>query len=130
MTQHIRGARSQRRRLELGSRVITARAMSCLARTVSSVRSSGPAGPVHPVRPRGFVRPRSAVPRPRANASEHDTTSNLASVLPLEAREDYRELAREDEDDARFLDAAPRDLFELLGVDADADGSDVQSAFR
>ena len=68
------------------------------------------------------------MPRSGASASKND--SSLALVLSPEAKEYYREVFTEHEDDARFLDAAPCDFFELLGVETDADGADVKSAFR
>ena len=75
------------------------------------------------------ARPRSGPRVPRsAESSEND--SSLALVLSPEAKEYYREVSTEHEDDARFLDAAPCDFFELLGVETDADGADVKSAFR
>jgi ferredoxin len=75
------------------------------------------------------ARPRSG-PRVPRSAESYENDSVLALVLSPEAKEYYREVSTEHEDDARFLDAAPCDFFELLGVETDADGADVKSAFR
>ena len=62
-------------------------------------------------------------PRVPRSAESYENDSVLALVLSPEAKEYYREVFTEHEDDARFLDAAPCDFFELLGVETDADGA-------
>ena len=52
------------------------------------------------------------------------------SCSPPDANEYYREVRGEEDGDERFLDAAPCDFFELLGVDTDASADDVKQAFR
>ena len=59
------------------------------------------------------ARPRSG-PRVPRSAESYENDSVLALVLSPEAKEYYREVSTEHEDDARFLDAAPCDFFELL----------------
>ena len=79
---------------------------------------------------RGFLAPNKRYSR-RAFASQDNPQDSLALVLSDEAKEYYREISPDSSsDDARFLDAAPCDFFELLGVETDADGSVVKSAFR
>lgn len=59
-----------------------------------------------------------------------DGEGSLALVLSPDAKEYYREVRGEGDGDERFLDAAPCDFFELLGVDTDASADDVKQAFR
>ena len=58
----------------------------------------------------------------RRYANENDT----AIVLLPEAEEYFREVR----DDDGFLEAAPCDFFELLGLDCDCDDKDVKAAFK
>ena len=58
-----------------------------------------------------------------ARAFESDST---AIVLLPEAKEYFREVR----DDDGFLEAAPCDFFELLGLDCDCDAKEVKAAFR
>ena len=58
----------------------------------------------------------------RRYANENDT----AIVLLPEAEEYFREVR----DDDGFLEAAPCDFFELLGLDCDCDDKEVKAAFK
>eukprot|EP00747_Dinoflagellata_sp_TGD_P189286 gnl/TRDRNA2_/TRDRNA2_49438_c0_seq1.p1 gnl/TRDRNA2_/TRDRNA2_49438_c0~~gnl/TRDRNA2_/TRDRNA2_49438_c0_seq1.p1 ORF type:complete len:442 (+),score=71.60 gnl/TRDRNA2_/TRDRNA2_49438_c0_seq1:42-1367(+) len=64
--------------------------------------------------------------RAMADAAETPTT---ALVLSPEAKEYYREVKGADLD-AKLLEAAPADYFELLGIHEDATAQDVKSAYR
>ena len=78
--------------------------------------------------------PSSQGSRRERNGSVALASSNgegsLALVLSPDANEYYREVRGEEDGDERFLDAAPCDFFELLGVDTDASADDVKQAFR
>ena len=89
------------------------------------------------VRPEGAcfkAGPSSQGSRRERNGSVALASSNgegsLALVLSPDANEYYREVRGEEDGDERFLDAAPCDFFELLGVDTDASADDVKQAFR
>jgi hypothetical protein len=58
----------------------------------------------------------------KLRANENDT----AIVLLPEAEEYFREVR----DDDGFLEAAPCDFFELLGLDCDCDDKEVKAAFK
>ena len=106
-----------------------------MRRAGTSVRPCGASGLACARRGACFkAGPSSQGSRRERNGSVALASSNgegsLALVLSPDANEYYREVRGEEDGDERFLDAAPCDFFELLGVDTDASADDVKQAFR
>jgi ferredoxin len=77
------------------------------------------------------ARPPHAVRSQVADRQETDTADrNTALELSPEAKQYYKELAAGGDFNANLLDAAPGNFFELLGINLDANASEVKAAYR